>query len=180
MNFPDHHGAIGYAAAGLSLVALVLGVILLPETRNFGTAPPLDRRWIDVRALRSTLSTPAIAPVILAFFLATLGFASFEVTLSLLNTDALRSGERYNFLVFAYVGFVLLLTQGFLYRQLAKKLDEPTLMTIGIWLMGLGVLLLGGVTYSPRSTQLEAAPFDVAARPPSSSASPSPWSASPS
>ena len=34
---------------------------------------------------------------------------------------------------------MLLLTQGFLYRKLAKKLDEPTLMTIGIWLMGLGV-----------------------------------------
>jgi MFS family permease len=146
--FPEHHGAIGYVAAGLSLLALVLGVILMPETRNFGTAPPLDRRWIDVRAMRSTLSTPAIAPVILAFFMATLGFASFEVTLSLLNRDALGLENRYNFLIFAYVGFVLLLTQGYLYRKLAKKLDEPTLMTIGICLMGLGVLLLGGVTYA--------------------------------
>ena len=146
--FPSHHGAIGYTAAGLSLVALVLGVILLRETRNFGTAPPLDRRWIDVRAMRSTLSTPAIAPVILAFFMATIGFASFESTLSLLNKDALKLEDRYNFLLFAYVGFVLLLTQGYLYRKLAKKLDEPTLMTIGIWLMGLGVLLLGGVTYA--------------------------------
>ena len=147
-KFPDYHGAIGYTAAGLSLVALVLGVILMPETRNFGTAPPLDRRWIDLGALRSTLSTPAIAPIILAFFMATLGFASFESTLALLNKDALGLEKKYNFLVFAYVGFVLLLTQGYLYRKLAKKLDEPTLMTIGICLMGLGVMLLGGVTYA--------------------------------
>ena len=148
LYFPDDHGPIGYAAAGLSLIALGLGSVLLRETRNFGTAPPLDRRWIDFRAVRSTLSTPAIAPVILAFFMATLGFASFEVTLSLLNKDALGLADRHNMLVFAYVGFVLLLTQGYLYRKLAKKLDEPTLMTIGICLMGLGVLLLGGVTYA--------------------------------
>ncbi len=161
LYFPDDHGPIGYAAAGLSLIALGLGSFLLRETRNFGTAPPLDRRWIDFRAVRSTLSTPAIAPVILAFFMATLGFASFEVTLSLLNRDALGLEDRHNMLVFAYVGFVLLLTQGYLYRKLAKKLDEPTLMTIGIWLMGFGVLLLGGVTYFAWSYVIakEEAPF---------------------
>src|SRR5262249_6898379 len=39
--FPEHHGAIGYAAACLSLLALLLGLRLLPETRRFGTAPPV-------------------------------------------------------------------------------------------------------------------------------------------
>ena len=135
-------------ASGVGVDAGLFGQRGRGETRNFGAAPPLDRRWIDVRAVRSTLSTPAIAPVILAFFLATLGFASFEVTLSLLDKNALQLKDRYNVLVFAYVGFVLLLTQGYLYRKLAKKLDEPTLVTLGIWLMGFGVLLLGGVTYA--------------------------------
>jgi MFS family permease len=146
--FPSHHGAIGYTAASLSAVALVLGVILMPETRNFETAPPLDRKWIDPHAIAGVLRNPAIAPVVLTFFLATLGFASFEVTLSLLNKEALKLENRFNFLIFAYVGLVLALTQGFLYRRAARRLSEPTLMAIGITLMGLGVLCLGGVTWA--------------------------------
>ena len=62
----------------------------MPETRNFLAAPPLRRKWFDLNAIRLALATPAIAPVVLTFFLATLGFASFEVTLSLLNQHALH------------------------------------------------------------------------------------------
>ena len=50
--FPNHHEAVGLSAAGLSLVALVLGLRLLPETRQFDKAPPLDRRWINWSAMR--------------------------------------------------------------------------------------------------------------------------------
>src|ERR1044072_1366762 len=34
--FPQHFEAVGYCAAVLSAVALVLGLRLLPETRHFG------------------------------------------------------------------------------------------------------------------------------------------------
>ncbi len=144
--FPEHHGAIGYVAAGLSFTALVLGIVLLPETRRPGSAP-VDRKWLNWHGIRIALSTPAIAPVVLTFFLATLGFASFEVTLSLLNKDALGLPDRKNFLIFAYVGLVLLLTQGFLYRRLARRVTEPTFMAMGMALMALGVASLGGVSW---------------------------------
>jgi DHA1 family tetracycline resistance protein-like MFS transporter len=145
--FPQHHGAIGYSAAALSLVALLLGILLLPETRHFAEAPPLQRRWLDWRATREVLRQPTLAPVILIFFLATLGFGGFEPTLALLIKDALRLEERDSFLLFAYVGFVLVMTQGFLYRRLANRLSEVTFMTLGISLMALGLVLLGGVTW---------------------------------
>ncbi len=142
-----HRGVVGYTASGLSLLALILGLILLPETRNFLAAPPLKRGWFDLHATRVALTTPAIAPVVLTFFMATLGFASFEVTLSLLNNEALGLKDDNNFLIFAYVGVVLMLTQGVLYRKLAKKVSEVAFMAMGITFMGLGVLSLGGVTY---------------------------------
>ncbi len=145
--YPDYHGAVGYVAAGLSLIALVLGIILMPETRDFTAAPPLEKKWFDPRALGHALANPAIGPVVLTFFLASLGFASFEVTLSLLNKNAMGLNDNRNFLVFTYVGFTLALTQGFLYRRVARTLSEPSLMAIGITLMGLGVLTLGGVTW---------------------------------
>ena len=45
--------SIGYAAAGLSFVALVLGVVLLPETRRFDAAPPLRARLARLPAPRA-------------------------------------------------------------------------------------------------------------------------------
>lgn len=157
--FPNHHGAIGYAAAGLSFAALVLGITLLPETRRFGTAPPLQRRWFDWGAARQALRTPAIAPVILVFFLATLGFGSFEPTLALLIKDALGLGDRDTFLMFAYVGLVLVLTQGFLYRRLAHRVTEVTFMAVGIVLMAVGLLLLGVVSWLAATQQMGFGPL---------------------
>jgi MFS family permease len=144
--FPEHRGATGYAAAALSALALLLAILLMPETRRPGAAP-LDRKWFNWHGIQLALRTPALAPVVLTFFLATLGFASFEVTLALLNKDALGLPARHNVFVFAYVGFVLMLTQGFLYRRLARRLSEETFMGIGITLMALGVGSLGGVSW---------------------------------
>jgi MFS family permease len=143
--FKDQHGAIGYTAAALSLIALVLGWSLLPETRRFDTAAPLTRKWLDRRALWTALHTPAVGPVILVFFLTTLGFGAFESTLALLLQDVIRLAEDDSFLVFAYVGLILLLTQGLLYRKLANRLSETTFMALGILFMGCGLLSLAAV-----------------------------------
>jgi MFS transporter, DHA1 family, tetracycline resistance protein len=140
--------AVGYVASALSAVALVLGILLLPETRQFGTTPPMRRGWIDFRAVRYALSSPAIGPIILVFFLSSLGFGSFESTLSVLLEDGLGLDKNTTFLVFAYVGFVLALAQGGLYRPLAKWVSEPTFMATGILLMALGLIALGGATYA--------------------------------
>ncbi len=158
---PEHHGVTGLAASGLSLLALILGSILLPETRRFGTAPPTKRRWLDWSALRMALSDSGLAPVVLTFFLATLGFASFEVTLALLNKNALYLTEESSFLVFAYVGLVLMLTQGVLYRRLAPRMSEATFMAIGIVLMGLGVISLAGVSLAANAGSLDPARWSI-------------------
>src|SRR5262249_30051527 len=107
--FKEHPGAIGLAAGALSAVALVLGLVLLRGTRRCARAPPLERRWFDPGAILDALMSPAIGPVVLTFFLASLGFASFEVTLALLNQEVLGVEDDQNFLVFAYVGFVLMM-----------------------------------------------------------------------
>jgi MFS family permease len=146
--FKDHLGVTGYVASGLSFIALLVAIAILPETRRFGEASGARRKWFDTQAVRTALANPAVAPVVWTFFLATLGFASFEVTLSLLNRDVLQLGNEKNFLMFAYVGFVLGMAQGGLYRPLARRVSEVEFMTVGIALMGLGVLSLGGVTWT--------------------------------
>lgn len=145
---PEHTEYIGYSASGLSLIALALGIWLLRETRHFGERPPLARKWLDFSGWRFALANAALAPVVLTFFLATLGFGGFESTLSLLIGDVFLLRDRQIFLIFAYVGVVLVVTQGFIYRRLASRLSEVAFMTLGILFMGLGLALLGYLSYA--------------------------------
>jgi MFS family permease len=167
MSFnPEKAELIGYSAAVMSFVALALGVWLLPETRvatavagdNAGFKegmppdrpaqdPMLRRHWLDWSATKQVLANAAIWPVILTFFIASLGFGAFEVTLALFLKDNFGFDERNSFLIFAYVGFVLMLTQGFLYRRLASRVSEVAFMGMGILFMGLGVALMGFITH---------------------------------
>ncbi len=147
-DFPGiGQGLIGYTAAGLSLIALLLGLALLRETRVFNTESTGRRNWFDWSATRQALVDPAIGPVILTFFMASLGFGAFEVTLSLFLKDVFDLGERQSFLFFAYIGFALMLTQG-LYRGMASRASEVTFMAIGIFFMALGVGMQGAICYA--------------------------------
>jgi MFS family permease len=137
----------GYVASGLSFIALLMAIALLPETRTSGAPSTARRTWIDMSAWKFAFSSTAIAPVILIFFLATLGFGGFETTLAMLLRDVVHLDKDRSYLIFAYVGFVLVLVQGFLYRRLAGKLSEPTFITIGIVCMALGMLAGGGLIW---------------------------------
>jgi MFS family permease len=158
--FPDNHEAIGYTAAALSLVALLLAVRVFPETRRFSERGRVStpRKWLEWGALRQALQSPAVGPVIVVFFLASLGFASFESTLSLLLKDGMGLDPRNSFLLFAYVGVVLSAAQGVYRGVLAKHLSETTFMGLGITLMAAGLLCLGGVNWLAIT---EALPFGM-------------------
>jgi DHA1 family tetracycline resistance protein-like MFS transporter len=151
-------GAPGYVAAGFSLIALVLGITLLPETLRTESAAMLRRRLLDWRGLQNALRSPSVGSLIITFFLATLAFGSLESTLALVNktllegdasrvtqlaTEEAKTTERSNFLVFAYVGLVLMITQGLIYRRLVQRVGEVRFLRVGTAFMALG--LLGGV-----------------------------------
>jgi MFS family permease len=140
---PENAGAPGFLAAGLSLTAFLLGVALLPETRRPGVSAA-RRTWVDRKGLRAALQVPNVGMLILIFFLATFAFANFEPTLALLTTARrLHLSDRNNFLLFAYVGLVLGLAQGGLYRPLARRLTEITFIRSGTVLMALGLAGVG-------------------------------------
>lgn len=141
-------GSIGYSASILSLVALLLGLRLLPETRVLGAAPTARRQIFDVSGMKFALGNAAIGPVVLVFFLASLGFGAFEVTLAVFLQDTFHYDERYSFLFFAYVGVVLMITQGFLYRRLASRVSEVAFMAMGIVLMAVGVGVQAWIAYA--------------------------------
>jgi MFS family permease len=140
----------GYAAAGLSLVALLIGIMKMPETRKPGVLST-RRNWIDLHGLFSTLKIPTVGVLVLTFFLATFGFAKFESTLAVLADSLGYRAERV-FWIFAYVGFVLMFTQGYLYRKLKNKYHEVSLIRLGVGFMFLGLAGLAAVAMGGESS----------------------------
>ena len=128
----------GLAAAILSFIALLVAWRKLPE-------PPTHvarekRSLFDGRALRHAFSTPGIPLIIGVQVLATFCFAGLEGTLALLTEDKWGQGIRGNGLLFTYVGFVLLVAQGWLVRKYLPKAGEKRFAQIGCVLLSAGML----------------------------------------
>jgi MFS family permease len=157
------YGAPGYMAACLSLGALGLAWERLPETLRAGSTGHLRRRLFDLAGMRRVLTTPVVGLLVLTFFLATFAFGGLESTLSLVNkllltgqevtretaqeslTREAAQAQQINFLVFAYIGFVLMLIQGFVYRRFVKRVGEVPFLRAGVLLMALGLVGAVGV-----------------------------------
>lgn len=134
---------VGYAAAILSGLALLLAIITLKESLHSGSKPA-PRRFLDLRALVHCWQSPVRFSALAGIFLTTFAFAQFEMTLALV-TKALGMAERGNFLVFAYLGCTMMLCQGFLVRRLMPRVGERRLAMSGGLLLVLGLGLAGGV-----------------------------------
>ena len=131
----------GYLASGLSAVAFLGAVFLLQETLS-EDSKSAGRKWFEIGAFRKAMSHPAIFRILVTIFLTTFAFAKFESTLALLTQD-LGMSRRDNFYVFAYLGFILMLSQGFLVRRLLPRIGEAKAAIAGALLMTIGLLAIG-------------------------------------
>lgn len=130
----------GYVAAVLSGFAFLWALTKLPESLKKGESAKAGE--FHLKHLGTAFSSAAIGMVLLTIFVTTCAFAQFESTLSLL-TQALGKSDKDNFLLFAYVGFVLTLSQGFIVRRLANTLSPQALALGGTTIMIVGLGLIG-------------------------------------
>ena len=151
--------APGYAAAVLSAIALLSAIFMLPESLKPGSRPR-ELHWFGIAQLRHAVKVRGVGLILATIFLTTFAFAQFETTLSLL-TKVFGMADRNNFYIFAYIGFVLALSQGMLVRRLLPRLGEFRMGLIGVVLMTAGLLLIG-VTAQQRSPGMLFAVLPVA------------------
>jgi MFS family permease len=138
--------APGYVASVLSAMALLSALFLLPESLRPDTRAP-ERHWFEFGTLKRAVQNPGVGLVLFSIFLTTFAFAQFESTLSLL-TKALGLADRNNYFVFAYIGFILSLSQGLLVRRLVPRIGELVMTRLGTLLMTIGLVLIGLSGYS--------------------------------
>jgi MFS family permease len=136
---------VGAIASLLSLIALLIAVAVFRETRRPGAHAA--KEWPSLARTAAVLGMPAVGGLVLVYFLSIFAFANFEATLARLTKAAFGMDDDGNFLVFAFIGFMLLLAGG-AYRPLAKRLSEATLLAGGVGLMILGLGLVGAVAWA--------------------------------
>ena len=140
--FDQARWGVGAIASLLSLVALVIAVFVFRETRRPGARAA--KEFPSVERGLAVLRMPVVGGLVLVYFLSIVAMAGFESTLALFTEKAFGMADDANFLLFAAIGFVLLLAGG-CYRPLAKRLPERRLLSVGVGLMLLGMAALAGV-----------------------------------
>jgi MFS transporter, DHA1 family, tetracycline resistance protein len=143
--FAQARWGVGAIASLLSFVALLIAIFVFPETRRPGAGATKEFPNVS-RSLR-VLKMPGVGGLVLIYFLSIFAMASFESTLALLTKAAFGMGDDANFLVFAAIGFTLMLAGGG-YRPLAKRLPERQLLVIGVGLLLMGMVAVGAVAWS--------------------------------
>ena len=73
----------GFVAAGLSLIALMMAIFVLPESKT-ATSTTKAKKWYDAAAWQVAFQTKALVFLLSGVFICIFAFASFETTLSLL------------------------------------------------------------------------------------------------
>ena len=137
----------GYLSAGLSAVALLLAIFMLPESLQPGSRQ-LARHWLDLRGFATALAKPVVGSLILVYFVVIFAFAKFESTLALFSKQAFAMDDRANFYLFAFTGLVLTLAQGILVRRLNKRIADEMMERSGIVMMSLGMFGLIGAAFA--------------------------------
>ncbi|MES2789894.1 MAG: MFS transporter [Planctomycetota bacterium] len=142
----------GAVAAALSGIAFLFALLKLPESLRPGSKVVV-REPGGLKGLSRILARHDLLLLMATMFLTTLAFAQFESTLSRL-TETMGMGGKSNYFVFAFLGMVLLISQGLLVRRLLPKWGEFRMAAMGAVLMAAGLPLVGLAGWSSSINQL--------------------------
>ncbi len=134
-----------FFAAGLSLLALLCALILLPESLNSEIKAKIQAHQHHQRRLNwlELSRRPQLCILIGIYFLVTFAVAAMDSTLALWSKQELNWGPQQTSYLFAFMGIVSTIIQGGLIGFLKKHLGEIKLLFLGILGLGLGLLLIG-------------------------------------
>lgn len=156
----------GWVAAAICAANFLLGLAILPETRQPVDKPPERRQ--RMAQVKHVLSLPDVGFLVGIYFLGTFAFTSFESTLPLLLDAKLKYDEKHVSYVFAFCGLTAAMVQGGGIGRLVKSFGERKLIggslviaaaslalmpfanTLGLMLFALAVFAAGsGINRAP-------------------------------
>lgn len=141
----------GWIAAGLCVVNFIFALCLLPESRQPGGEKVKPRphlsQWIH------TLSQPGIGLLVMVFFLTTLCFSCFEVTLAWLvcgNFNLDLNDDRVigdvTMALFVFCGLISALVQGGMIGRVVRRFGEPGVISASLLLTAVSLAIMPFIT----------------------------------
>jgi multidrug resistance protein len=136
---------VGFVAAGLAALNFILAYFLLPESiekkQSFQLVFPNPAKGI-----KEVLPRPLIGALLLINFVFIAAFSMMQITSSLLWKDKYDLDAGAIGLVFAFIGFTVVVIQGTLIGRLTRWFGEKKLFILGNLLMAIGLF---GMPYVP-------------------------------
>jgi multidrug resistance protein len=131
-----------FFASALSLANFVAAWFLLPETLK------PEHRAIErvgrIDALRGAIARPHLPLLLLIGFLVVAAFSAFESTFALFAERVYAFHASTIGYVFAFVGIVLVIVQGFLVGKVVKRIGEHHIVPASLALVAIGLLMIPG------------------------------------
>ncbi len=140
----------GFSSFGVALLCLFTFIFayfnlkesISPETRAKNSAEKAKK----LSHLARYFKTKTVGPLMTCFALATLAMALMESSLVLYMKEVFNWNIKEVSFGFAYIGVIIVFTQGFLVRRLLPKVGEKKVLCLGLLLLGLG---LAGIAFAP-------------------------------
>ena len=140
------HLVIGLFVAAICWLNFLFMWKALPETRDLrepdkeAVSTTHKKKWLS---LIRNLQKPQIGTLLLISFILSFAMSSMEATLILYMNDLFHWQMKEVSYGFAYIGLVMIFSQGFLVRRLLPKLGERTVIPIGIFIFAISLTLIG-------------------------------------
>ena len=139
------HGPIAcFVAGGLSVVNLIWVAFGLPESLPAERRAEAAKRRAEngSKGILGHLADPQLRIVVLTNFIIILSFTNLEATFRFYNADAFQMTMADTGKVLAFIGVVGALVQGGLVRRLSGRVEDSTLIAIGLCFQVLAFLIL--------------------------------------
>jgi len=133
-----------FAAAGMSIVALIMAIFTLKESlsveirERLAAKTPVSR----LAMFREAVARPYIGLLLALTFLSTFAFAGLEATFAMWSRRQFGWGPLQNGYLFAYVGLLSAFIQGGLVGRLARRFGEANLILQGAVALAVGIFMI--------------------------------------
>jgi multidrug resistance protein len=133
--------AVGYVAAGLTFLDLILAYFFLPESLKEKKAHA-EFRFFSVKSFSKAFQQPATARLLVVNFCFTFAFVNMQISVPLLWKEHYAQTEQNIGFLFAFIGIVSVIVQGGLIGKFTKRFGEREVLAGGSAVMMIGIGLL--------------------------------------
>ncbi|HMQ32130.1 MAG TPA: MFS transporter [Chloroflexaceae bacterium] len=137
--------APAFAAAALAFANVIFGYFRLPESLPAEARTGGPASVNPFRRLRVLVGREAIRPLLAGVLLLNLAFAGLQSNFAVFSDSRFGYGPTEIAFIFAFIGLIAVIMQGFLIRRLVPLFGEARLAVVGMALMAAGFALIAVV-----------------------------------